>query len=90
MQQTKLTSLIETLLNTLIGFGISFIGWPIAAAMTGVNYTHGQHWAIVAFFTVLSIARGYVIRRFFNNGLHLAAANIASKFLQKGETPCQK
>jgi hypothetical protein len=77
MRQTRLVSLIETLLNTIIGFAVSFAGWPVAAAMTGIEYTHGQHWAVVLFFTVLSIARGYVVLRFFNNGLHLAAVKIA-------------
>jgi len=79
VEQTKLTSLIETLMNTAIGFSISFVGWPVAAAMTGIEYSHGQHWAVVAFFTVISVARGYVIRRFFNNGLHLAAVKLAKR-----------
>lgn len=79
MEQTKLTSFIETLLNTTIGFAVSFVGWPIAAALTGIQYSHGQHWAVVAFFTVLSVGRGYLIRRFFNNGLHLAAVKLARR-----------
>ena len=83
--QTKLTSLIETLLNTLIGFIVSFAGWPVAAAMTGVAYSSGQHTGIVAFFTVLSVARGYVIRRFFNAGLHLVAVRIAKSLVPQGK-----
>lgn len=79
MQQTRLVSLIETLLNTAIGFAVSFVGWPIAAAITGIEYGHGQHVAVVAFFTVLSVVRGYVIRRFFNAGLHMAAVRIAKR-----------
>ena len=79
MQQTRLVSLIETLLNTVIGFGVSFIGWPVAAALTGITYSDGQHWGVVAFFTVLSVARGYAIRRFFNKGLHSAAVRLAKR-----------
>lgn len=79
MQQTRLVSLIETLLNTAIGFLVSFAGWPIAAAMTGIEYGHGQHVAVVAFFTALSVARGYVIRRWFNSGMHFAAVIVAKK-----------
>ncbi|HZJ94588.1 MAG TPA: hypothetical protein VFD11_03315 [Thiopseudomonas sp.] len=66
-------------MNTAIGFAISFVGWPVAAAMAGIEYSHGQHWTVVAFFTVISVARGYVIRRFFNNGLHLAAVKLAKR-----------
>ena len=77
MEQTKLVSLMEALINTFVGFLVSFIGWPIAAGLTGIEYSSGQHWAVVAFFTVLSVARGYVIRRWFNNGIHLAAVKLA-------------
>lgn len=82
MEQTKLTSLIETLLNTIVGFAVSFVGWPVAAAITGIEYSHGQHWAVVGFFTVLSVARGYIIRRFFNHGLHLAAVKLARNLVR--------
>nr|MCP5019839.1 hypothetical protein [Ketobacter sp.] len=81
MQQTRLVSLIETLMNTAVGFLISFAAWPIAALVTGIQYGAGQHVAIVAFFTVLSVARGYVIRRWFNNGMHVAAVKLAKKAL---------
>ena len=77
MQQKKLVSLIEATLNTAIGFVVSFAGWPIAANFTGIEYSHFQQWMVVAFFTVLSVVRGYIVRRFFNAGLHLAAVNIA-------------
>lgn len=79
MEQTRLVSLIETLLNTAIGFAVSFIAWPIAAAITGIQYNHGQHWAMVIIFTAISIARGYIIRRWFNNGMHIAAVKVAKK-----------
>lgn len=89
MQQTRLVSLIETLLNTALGFVVSFIGWPIAAALTGIQYSHGQHWAVVGFFTVLSVARGYVVRRFFNAGLHLAAVRLAGKIVKPRDIELQ-
>lgn len=79
-KQTRVVSLIEALLNTVIGFIVSFVGWPIAAAIADIEYGHGQHLVVVAFFTVLSVARGYVLRRFFNAGLHLAAVRLAAKF----------
>ncbi len=79
MEQTRLVSLVETLLNTAIGLLISFLGWPIAAAISGIEYGHGQHVFVVAFFTVLSVARGYVIRRWFNNGLRTTAVKMAKK-----------
>lgn len=82
MEQTRLVSLIETLINTAVGFVVSFIGWPVAAALTGIEYNSSQHFWVVAFFTVLSVARGYVIRRWFNGGLHIIAVNLAKKVWQ--------
>lgn len=83
MNQTRLASLIETLLNTLIGFAVSYLAWPIAAQAFGVPYSQGQHVGIVLFFTVLSILRGYVIRRFFNGRLQRAAARMANAISQE-------
>lgn len=77
MNQSKLGSLIEAIINTAIGFIVSFVAWPVAAWITGISYTTGQHWAVVAFFTVVSVARSYVIRRWFNARLHNAAMKMA-------------
>ncbi|MCP4700495.1 MAG: hypothetical protein GY862_27135 [Gammaproteobacteria bacterium] len=77
MNQTRLGSLIEAIINTLIGFVVSFIAWPIAAALTGIDYSTGQHWAVVAFFTVISAMRGYVVRRWFNARLHRISLGLA-------------
>jgi len=79
VEQTRLVSLVEALFNTFIGFLVSFLSWPIAASLTGVVYTTDQHFWLVSFFTVISVLRGYVIRRWFNNGLHLAALRVAKE-----------
>ena len=77
MNQTKLGSLIEALFNTAIGFIVSFIAWPVAAYLFDMEYTRAQHFEVVAFFTVISIARGYVVRRWFNAKLHSTALALA-------------
>lgn len=79
MNQTKLGSLIETIVNTLIGFGVSFVAWPVAAWAFGIPFNLQQHFGVVLFFTVLSVARGYVVRRWFNARLHKASAAIAAR-----------
>ena len=77
MEQSRLVSLIETLVNTGVGLVVSFLAWPPIAAMVGLDYTGGQHVAITAAFTAASVARGCVIRRFFNGGLHRLALRLA-------------
>lgn len=84
MQQTRLVSLIEATINTATGFMVSFALWPIAAYITGIEYTATQHWSVVAIFTASSVARSYVVRRFFNAELHLIAVNMATKINKRG------
>jgi uncharacterized membrane protein YwzB len=79
MIQSRLESLIETLINTAIGFVVSYTAWPVAAIMFDVHYSAGQHVGITVFFTIISVARGYVVRRWFNARLHNAAVRLARK-----------
>ncbi|WP_445363153.1 hypothetical protein ACJJIQ_04970 [Microbulbifer sp. ANSA003] len=85
MEQSKLGSLIETCINTVIGFLVTFIAWPLAALLTGIEYNYGQQFGVVAFFTVISVARGYVVRRWFNARLKEAATRLAQS-LHHSET----
>jgi len=64
--QTKKQSLIESVSNTLIGFGISFLSTFIIFPLVGVDSSSGKNLVITIFFTVVSVVRGYVLRRFFN------------------------
>jgi len=79
MDQTRLGSLIESSANTLIGFCVAFAAWPLVAWFYGIPFDRSQHFGIVLFFTVLSIARGFVVRRWFNGRLHRASMALAAK-----------
>lgn len=79
MHQTRIESLVETCLNVAIGFCVSYAMWPFVAALYGIPYSHAQAFGITAIFTVTSVLRGYVVRRWFNAGLHRAAARIANR-----------
>ena len=77
MQQSRLGSLIEALFNVLIGFGINFAANLVILPLFGFNVTPTDALGIGVFFTVISIARSYVIRRWFNARLHAAAQRLA-------------
>ena len=64
--QTKKQSLIEASTNTAIGFGISFASTFLILPLVGIETTAGTNLLITVYFTVISILRGYVIRRWFN------------------------
>lgn len=77
MEQTKLGSLIETILNTAIGFGVALLSQLLVFPLFGIHVPLSTNLGIGAWFTVISVVRGYVIRRWFNARLKRAAAALA-------------
>jgi hypothetical protein len=77
MNQSKIESLIETVINTAIGYVVALASQLIVFPMVGIDVPISTNLEIGAWFTVISVARGYVIRRWFNARLRLAAKRIA-------------
>jgi hypothetical protein len=77
MQQSRLGSLIEALFNVAIGFGINFAANLVILPLFGYTPTLWDNFQIGMLYTVVSIARSYVIRRWFNARLHAAAQRLA-------------
>ena len=82
MEQTRIISLIEVVMGTALGFCVSFIAWPFVAHLYGIAYSVQSNLGITAIFTILSIARGYVVRRFFARGMHGAAVKLGQRVTQ--------
>lgn len=71
MKQTKLESLLESLVNTASGFVVSLLVWSwIVVPVWKIPVSMGQNLAITALFTVVSVIRSYIWRRFFNAAIH--------------------
>ena len=64
--QSKKMSLIETLSSVAIGYIISLAAQMIIFPIFGINVSFEDNLLIGLFFTVVSIIRGYYVRRFFN------------------------
>jgi len=64
--QSKTESLIESLLNTATGFLLSLILVNVVLPLYGFPVKPGQSLEIVTIFTVASVGRSYLWRRFFN------------------------
>lgn len=79
MNQTRLGSLIEACINVLIGFAINFVANMLILPLIGFHITAGQNLFIGVLYTVISVARSYVIRRWFNARLRAAAMWSAGK-----------
>lgn len=76
--QTRLESLLETVVNTGIGFVVSASAWPLVAWMYDYPYTLSANFSITAIFTGLSIARGYAVRRYCDYYLKRLVHNMSS------------
>ena len=67
MNQSRLGSLIESILNTASGFLLSFLAWRfVVVPLLALPVDNVQNLQITSFFTILSVARSYVWRRYFN------------------------
>lgn len=67
--QSKKGSFIEACVNTTIGFLISLIANPIICWILGIKANGNQMIGYVGLFTILSVLRSYVIRRWFNKSV---------------------
>lgn len=79
MQQTRLGSLIESLMNIAIGYGVALISQIVIFPMFDIHIPLSSNLLIGAWFTLISLARSYVIRRWFNARLHRAAMKLAGE-----------
>ena len=79
MRQSRLGSLIEVSVNIAIGFLINWIANIIVLPMFGFQVTAGQAFQMGLVFTVISVARSYVVRRYFEQRIHRAAMKLGKK-----------
>ncbi|MDQ3287662.1 MAG: hypothetical protein M3Q42_05255 [Pseudomonadota bacterium] len=66
MTQSKRMSAVETAASTAIGFAVAFVVTAIVLPVFGYHITAGDNLWITAIFTVVSVVRGYYVRRLFN------------------------
>jgi hypothetical protein len=69
--QTKKQSLIESFTNVAIGYIISLLSLFIIFPILGIESSPSKNFIITFYFTVISIFRSYIIRRYFNKKLKL-------------------
>jgi hypothetical protein len=77
MQQTRLSSLIESVINIIIGYCVALISQIAIFPLFGIHVPLSTNLWIGAWFTIISLVRSYIIRRWFNARLHSAAQAIS-------------
>ena len=65
MKQSRLMSLVEYLTNVIVGYGVAVVTQILIFPIFGLHTTLAQNLKMGAVFTVVSIARSYVLRRLF-------------------------
>lgn len=64
--QTRKHSIIESFVNVAIGYSVAVAAQVLVFPYFGVIVPFKDNLMIGAMFTVISIVRSYIIRRFFN------------------------
>jgi hypothetical protein len=66
MSQTQKHSIEEAVVNTAVGLLIAWAAQALICWAYNIPLTAKDNWIIVFWMTVLSLARNYCVRRFFN------------------------
>ena len=65
MKQSRLMSLVESLANVLVGYGVAVATQMLVFPLFGLAVTFTENLLIGLIFTVVSIVRSYALRRGF-------------------------
>jgi len=66
MSQSRTMSLVEALTNVAVGYGLAVATQAAVFPLVGVEIRTRQMLLVELAFTLVSIVRGYVLRRLFN------------------------
>lgn len=79
MSQSRKGSLIEALFNTAIGFAINYVANLAIFPLFGLHISPQANFLMGLIYTVISVVRSYVVRRWFNAHIAKAAAKLAGE-----------
>jgi hypothetical protein len=65
MKQSRLMSLVESIANVIVGYGVAVATQILIFPVFRLHTTLAQNLKMGLVFTVVSIARSYVLRRLF-------------------------
>lgn len=64
--QSKTQSLIESFVNVAVGYGVAILTQVILYPLFEIEVSMSQNLQIAVWFTLVSLARSFLLRRFFN------------------------
>jgi NhaP-type Na+/H+ or K+/H+ antiporter len=84
--QTRLGSFIESILNILIGYWIAILSQVLIFPFFGIQIPLKSNLWIGFWFTIVSLIRSYIIRRWFNARIRKASQQLADITTHKEST----
>ncbi|WP_458379626.1 DUF7220 family protein [Stappia indica] len=65
MKQSRLMSLVESVANVIVGYGVAVVTQILIFPIFGLHTTLAQNLQMGAIFTLVSIVRSFGLRRLF-------------------------
>jgi len=65
MKQSRLMSLVESVANVMVGYGVAVATQILIFPIFGLHTTLAQNLKMGAVFTIVSLSRSYALRRLF-------------------------
>lgn len=66
MSQSRRQSMIEAVINVVVGYGIAVAAQVLIFPFFGIRVSVADNLTIGLLFTIVSLARSYMLRRLFN------------------------
>ena len=66
MSQSKKHSMMESIVNILIGYSVAVISQLLVFPIYDIEVTFSDNLLIGLYFTIISLIRSYLVRRYFN------------------------
>jgi hypothetical protein len=70
MKQSRWMSMVESIVNVVVGYGVAVVTQILIFPMFGLHTTLEENLQMGAVFTMVSIARSFALRRLFNAVQH--------------------
>ena len=65
MKQSRTMSLVESVANVVLGYGVAVAGQMLLFPVFGMHMTMAQNLKLAGAFTIISICRSFALRRLF-------------------------
>ena len=65
MKQSRTMSLVESIANVIVGYGVAVVTQILIFPVFGLQTTLAQNLKMGAVFTIVSLGRSYALRRLF-------------------------